>query len=199
MQEKILDKNYWQSRWQEGQTGWDIGYASPAHMGYAQQQIPKHAKILIPGCGNAYEAEVLWNQGYKSVFVVDIAQEPLDALKRRCPDFPAQQLICSDFFEFKEKDFDFVLEQTFFCALQPSFRPQYAEQIHSLLKPNGILAGLLFDFPLTDQGPPFGGSKSEYLAYFEPFFEIIQMETSTLSIKPRLGRELWIEFKKKEA
>ena len=192
-----LNKEYWQGRWQAHETGWDIGYASPAIIEYAEKNIPHTSKILIPGCGNAYEAEVLFKMGYRNVFVVDIAPEPLNLFKNRISDFPSEQLLCSDFFSLEETGFDYILEQTFFCALDPALRADYACQVANLLAPNGILSGLLFDFPLTEEGPPFGGSKDEYLNHFVPHFEILQLEKTSKSIKPRLGREFFIEFKKK--
>ncbi|MDX1334071.1 MAG: SAM-dependent methyltransferase, partial [Robiginitalea sp.] len=103
----------------------------------------------------------------------------------------------TDFFEFNEGPFDLVLEHTFFCALPPDLRPQYAEKMAGLLKKGGKLAGLLFDFPLTEEGPPFGGSREEYLRLFEPFFEIRILEEARNSIPPRAGRELFFIFEKK--
>jgi len=41
-----------------------------------------------------------------------------------------------------------------------------------LLNPKGKLIGLLFQFPLTEVGPPFGGSKEEYNSLFENDFDI---------------------------
>ena len=57
--DKELDVAFWNNRWATGQTGWDIGYASPAITTYLQQYENKNAAILIPGCGNAHEAEFL--------------------------------------------------------------------------------------------------------------------------------------------
>jgi thiopurine S-methyltransferase len=65
-----------------------------------------------------------------------------------------------------------------------------------LLKENGKLAGLLFNFPLTQEGPPFGGSKEEYLRLFEPNFNVKVMEPCHNSIKPREGRELFFILQK---
>ncbi|WP_412783757.1 hypothetical protein, partial [Aeromonas sanarellii] len=67
-------------------------------------------------------------------------------------------LIENDFFELDDK-FDLILEQTFFCALDPELRNQYATKMYNLLNTNGKIAGLLFNFPLTNEGPPFGGSE----------------------------------------
>jgi len=57
-----LDEDYWSERYQEGQTGWDIGYASPQLIDFATT-FPKDARILIPGAGNAYEAEAFMEDG----------------------------------------------------------------------------------------------------------------------------------------
>jgi len=75
-----LDEDYWSERYQEGQTGWDIGYASPQLIDFATT-FPKDARILIPGAGKAYEAEALWKMGYVNVYVVDLTTEPLRPCK----------------------------------------------------------------------------------------------------------------------
>lgn len=188
-------ENYWTQRYEEGNTGWNIGYASPQLIA-AAEKFPKDARILIPGAGNAYEAEELWNKGFKNLFVCDISKPPLDHLKERCPDFPEEQLLYGDFFALEET-FDLVLEQTFFCAINPNLREAYVKKMHAILSPNGTLTGLLFDFPLTETGPPFGGSEVEYRERFAPLFEINILEKSTLSIQPRLGKEFYFELVKK--
>jgi hypothetical protein len=67
----------------------------------------------------------------------------------------------------------------------------------SILNPKGKIAGLLFQFPLTAQGPPFGGLKEEYIALFQKEFNIITMETAYNSIAPRKNKELFVIFEKK--
>jgi hypothetical protein len=66
-----------------------------------------------------------------------------------------------------------------------------------LLLPKGKLAGLLFDFPLTSDGPPFGGSKEEYIKLFSTKFEIKKLERAHNSIKPRENKELFFIFEVK--
>lgn len=193
----IFDQAYWTERWNSGQTGWDIGYPSPALVDFAMTQIQKDAVILIPGAGNAYEAEALFRMGFRYVYVVDISNIPLQKLAKRCPNFPNNQLIHKDFFDLKNIRADFVLEQTFYCALDPSLRDNYVQKTAELLNPGGQVAGLLFDFPLTNEGPPFGGSYSEYMTRFSKYFDIITLEKCTKSIEPRLGRELFFHLKKK--
>ena len=184
-----LDKEFWQNRYETNETQWDIGYASPALMAYMKDK-PLGSEILIPGAGNAYEAEALWNMGFKNITVLDIAEQPLEQLKARVPDFPERQLVCADFFGFKGQ-FDIILEQTFFCALAPSLRAAYVEKMSQLLKPTGQLVGLLFDAPMNNDRPPYGGSKAEYLPLFSAHLHVHEMETSALSIAPRAGKEVF--------
>ena len=58
------EQSFWEQRWKEAQTGWDLGAASPALMSYAQSRSERAAKILIPGCGSAWEAAALIDLGY---------------------------------------------------------------------------------------------------------------------------------------
>ncbi|MBZ9731212.1 TPMT family class I SAM-dependent methyltransferase [Salegentibacter sp. JZCK2] len=187
---------FWSQRYEQNETGWDIGEISAPIKAYIDQLKDKKFKILIPGAGNAYEAEYLFQNGFKNVYVADISEKPLKNLKSRVTDFPEEQLLHIDFFDI-EDHFDLILEQTFFCALPVSSRQDYAKKSAEILKRNALLSGLLFNFPLTENGPPFGGSKEEYLMYFSPYFKIEILEPCYNSIKPRQGNELFFKFRKK--
>jgi thiopurine S-methyltransferase len=191
----ILDGDYWATRYKENRIKWDIGEVSTPIKEYINQLKDKSLKILIPGSGNSYEAEYLHDQGFSNVFVVDIAREPLDNLKNRIPSFPKEHLLQKDFFDLNLQ-FDLILEQTFFCALNIDLRQKYAEKMKELLKTNGKLVGLFFNFELTKSGPPFGGSQEEYKDLFQPYFEILKLENCYNSITPRSGNELFFIFKK---
>lgn len=190
-----IDKSYWENKYKSKTTGWDIGEISTPLKTYIDQLENKQISILIPGAGNAYEAEYLWANGFTNVTIIDLTGHPLINFKQRVPDFPEEQLKCIDFFNFNGS-FDLILEQTFFCALHPKLRKQYVSKMYELLSPKGKLAGLLFNFPLTKEGPPFGGSESEYLSLFSPNFKIKALNKSYNSIKPRENRELFFIFEK---
>lgn len=196
MKNQVLNEAFWSEKYQSGDMGWDIGAVSPPIQGYIDQLNDKKLSILIPGAGNAYEAAYLFEQGFKNITVVDIAKEPLKNLKNRIPEFPERQLIQQDFFEHKGQ-YDLIIEQTFFCALDPSLRVSYIDKMQSLLKPGGKLVGLLFDFRLDSVSPPFGGTKDAYTIDFEKHFKFNTFEPCFNSIKPRQGRELFIIFEKK--
>ncbi|MCX7743919.1 MAG: TPMT family class I SAM-dependent methyltransferase [Flavobacteriales bacterium] len=191
-----LDKEYWNSRYLEGNTGWDIGYPSTPIKDFVDTLNNKHILILIPGAGNAYEAEYLHRQGFTNVFILDISEFPLKHFKQRVPDFPELHLIQQNFFE-HQGQYDLIIEQTFFCALYPALRKRYAKHMHSLLKPQGRLVGLLFDAPMNEYQPPFGGTMREYHSIFEPYFNFIKFEPCLNSIPPRQGKEMWMELIKK--
>jgi len=54
----------------------------------------------------------------------------------------------------------------------------------------------LFNFPLTDQGPPFGGSLEEYTKTFSKVFDIKIIDRCYNSIPERNSKELFIIFEK---
>ena len=191
-----LDKNYWNDRYLHGSTGWDIGHISTPLKEYFDQLTNKELRILIPGCGNAYEAEYLVEKGFKNVFLIDWSEIALNNFKKKTHRLPDSHIFCEDFFKYKGQ-YDIISEQTFFCAIEPSERAHYAKKVHELLLPAGKLVGLLFDDPLYDDRPPFGGNKVEYVKYFEPSFEFKVFERAYNSIQPRMGRELFILMVKK--
>lgn len=190
-----LNNEYWSNRYKNNSDGWDIGYAAPAISKYIDSLTDKNISVLIPGCGNAYEAEYLLNKGFSNITVIDISTVLTERLKERFADqLNRIHIIHDDFFNLQGQ-FDLIIEQTFFCALNPSMRKAYTEKMASLLKPGGMLVGLLFDREF-EGGPPFGGSKNEYEKLFSQYMSIEQMEPCQNSIEPRAGSELWICLRK---
>ena len=190
-----LTRDFWTNRYINNETGWDIGSISTPLKEYFDQLTNKKLKILIPGCGNAYEAEYLFHLGFKNVFVVDFSPIALSNLKKRIPDFPKNHLICDDFFN-HDGLYDLIIEQTFFCAIHPTLREKYVSQTNKLLNTNGKLIGLLFNNHFNNDEPPFGGEKEEYLSLFSPTYNIDIIETAYNSIQPRANKELFIKLVK---
>ena len=185
------DASYWNARYQNNTTGWDIGVVSPPLKAYIEQLTDKSTKILIPGCGNSYEAAYLLELGFNNITIIDIAPALTETLKRKFPAeaYPNINIITGDFFEL-DGQFDLVLEQTFFCALEPLQRKDYVKKMKSILVPTGKLAGVLFNRSF-DGGPPFGGNSEEYQSLFASNFVIRVMEPCYNSISPREAQELF--------
>lgn len=191
-----LDPAYWNSKWQDNQIGWDIGYASPAICAYMDQYPNKDSQILIAGCGNAYEAAYLLEHGFKHITLIDFAPEAIKRVVAKFADHATVNVVCTDFFE-HEGQYDLLLEQTFFCAIAPDRRADYVQKVSSLLKPDGRLVGVLFDQLFANPGPPFGGDLGSYKRLFAPHFILQTMEKCYNSIKPRAGKEVFINFLKR--
>lgn len=189
----ILDAPYWEGRYASKNTGWDIGDISTPIKVFVDGLSDKSLRVLIPGAGNGHEAIYMREKGFDKVTVLDWSVSALNNIKSASPDFPDDYLIKGDFFEHLGQ-YDLILEQTFFCAIDPKLREKYATKVAQLLKPQGRLIGLLFDAPLNEDHPPFGGHKEEYLSYFKPHFAIKTFERAYNSIDARKGRELFIQL-----
>lgn len=194
MLEEKLDKDFWNNRYKNEQTGWDLGMVSPPLKHFIDQLEDKKQRILIPGAGNAYELGYLLEQGFENVTIIDIAPRLVEELNKRYGHTKAT-IIEGDFFTFNGT-YDLILEQTFFCAIEPKRRDEYVKHMYELLAPNGRLCGVLFDRSF-DGGPPFGGSIEEYKERFGKLLEIHKMESCHNSHPAREGAEAWIEIAKK--
>ena len=111
----MTDQTFWDNRWKQGETGWDLKGVSPAIKLYIDSITDKSIRILIPGCGNAYEAEYLLAQGFN---IAPTLTELLSAKLKPFIEAGKLKVICGDFFE-HQSTYDLILEQTFFCALNP--------------------------------------------------------------------------------
>ena len=199
--ENVNKAQFWQQRYEQDSIGWDMGQVSPPLKIYIDQlaEAAKEQAILVPGAGNAYEVGYLYEQEFTNVTLVDFAPAPIRDFAERYPDFPSDKLICADFFELSPEiyQFDWVFEQTFFCAINPARRDEYVEKMARLLKPKGQLVGLLFDKDFGRQELPFGGTKDEYQQRFATHFDIDIMEPSYNSHPARQGSELFIKMRVK--
>ena len=192
---KKLSSEFLENHWQTENTPWDIGYLSPPLKAFIDDLTNKNLRILIPGAGSAYEAVYLFENGFRNVYVCDWAESAFSNLRKKLPDFPNNQCLITDFFKLN-LEVDLIIEQTFFCAIDPNLRTKYAEKTADILSENGMLAGLLFAAEFPFEGPPFGGTKSEYVKIFEPYYKITEMKIAKNSIGPRMNNELFVKFKK---
>ncbi|WP_159022924.1 methyltransferase domain-containing protein [Formosa sp. L2A11] len=190
-----LTEAFWNNKYKNHDTRWDLGAVSPPLKSYIDQLTNTDLRILIPGGGNSHEAEYLHRNGFKNVYVVDVSEIALKNIKHRVPSFPEAHLIHKNFFEL-DSVFDLIIEQTFFCAITPNLRPEYARKTKDLLAQKGKVVGLLFNVPLYEDHPPFGGNEAEYHSYFKDHFNIQSMEAAYNSHESRIGRELFFKIQK---
>lgn len=188
-----LDASYWNERYLNHETGWDMRGPSTPLTRYIDGLLDPNLDILIPGCGNAHEAIYLLDKGFTRITLLDIAPLAVDHLREKFRNTPVT-VVQADFFKWTEKQYDLILEQTFFCAIDPALREAYATHTARLLKSNGTLVGVLFNRDFEQAGPPFGGSEQEYRGLFTPYFKIHHLNPCYNSIGPRAGTELFIEM-----
>ncbi|MBO9635494.1 MAG: methyltransferase domain-containing protein, partial [Chitinophagaceae bacterium] len=196
MQEKIFDQEFWDEQYINETTGWDIGYPSTPLKEYIDQLKDKNIRILIPGCGNGYEAVYLLQQGFQQVTVIDLSPVLTQRFTEKMQQYSGKELtvVTGDFFEHKGQ-YELILEQTFFCVFPPSLREKYIVKVKELLTPGGTIAGVLFNREFGS-APPYGGSMDEYKPIFQKHLDLMKMEPCYNSIKPRQGAELFFIAKK---
>jgi methyl halide transferase len=136
----------------------------------------------------------LLNQGFTNVTVIDIAPTLVENLRSKFKGNCAINIILGNFFN-HQGEYDLILEQTFFCALEPNLRNEYVSKMYELLSSTGTLVGLLFNRTFKG-GPPFGGDREEYEKLFAEYFKKVKLEVCHNSIKPRANSELFIEIAK---
>jgi SAM-dependent methyltransferase len=186
-----LSSEYWQKRYVEGQTGWDVGTVSTPLKSYIDQLTDTQIKILIPGCGFGHEGKYLYEKGFRNVYLLDYSEHPISYLRSVLTELDETHFMVEDFFS-HVGTYDLILEQTMFCAIDPSQRAAYVDKVYDLLNTGGKLAGVLFNKQF-EGGPPFGGSAQEYKTLFAMRFSNVSIQPCYNSIEPRSGNEVFIQ------
>jgi SAM-dependent methyltransferase len=162
--ETALNLDFWEHRYQEGTPRWDLGQPAPplVHL-LAQNDTLVPGKIAVLGCGHGHDALLFARHGF-DVVGVDFAPSAIATAQQAAQraGLPAQFLQRNLFDLLPEyaQQFDYVLEHTCFCALEPEWRDRYVELVHQLLKPQGKLIGLFFTHSRPG-GPPYGSTAEE--------------------------------------
>ncbi len=87
------NQEYWDTRYKNNTAAWDLGEVSPPIKEYVDTLENKNKSILIPGCGNSYEAEYLIKQGFTNVTVIDIAPTLVENLSLKFKGNPCIKII----------------------------------------------------------------------------------------------------------
>ena len=186
--------DFWESRYRDHVTPWDAGKVPDALRNYAKR-IRSGSRILIPGCGSAYEAGYLAENGF-GVLAIDFSPAAVELAKKNLSRF-GDIVRLADFFEFGfGEPYDVIYERAFLCALPPRMWPKYAPRSAQLLRPKGELAGFFF-FRETEKGPPFGTTPEALHALLDPHFELVEDKAVTDSILVFQDAERWQVWRKR--
>jgi SAM-dependent methyltransferase len=188
-----LDAEFWERHYREGNTGWDLGAAAPPFADLlAEPDAPVPGSIIVLGAGRGHDALLFARHGFQ-VTALDFAEsavrETQEAARRVDLSVATAR---HDFFALPPEyhfSFDYVLEHTFFSAIDPARREDYVRIVRRLLNPGGFFIALFFAHSRPG-GPPFTTSEDEVRALFSPHFTIERLEVPARSVKPRQGLEL---------
>ena len=180
--------DFWESRYRDHVTPWDAGKVPIAFHAYLTR-IKPGCRILIPGCGSAYEARCLAEQGF-DVLAIDFSPAAVELARKNLLPF-ADRARLADFFDFHPGEpYDVIYERAFLCALPPTLWPLYPPRTAQLLRAGGDLAGFFF-FKDTGKGPPFGTTPEALHALLDPLFVLVEDEAVADSIPVFQGSERW--------
>jgi SAM-dependent methyltransferase len=188
-----LSAGFWEGRYQEGTTAWDLGKPAPAFVDLmASTQAPQPGRMVVVGAGRGHDALWFASQGFEVVgfdFAPSaIAQATEIAAARSLTN---AQFLQRDIFELLPEfagQFDWVLEHTCFCAIAPELRSRYVDVVAGLLRPGGEFIGLFWAHDRPG-GPPFGISVAEIRDLFSPKFAIRSLDRVGRSPENRAGEE----------
>ncbi|HKJ83493.1 MAG TPA: methyltransferase domain-containing protein [Mariprofundaceae bacterium] len=145
----------WETRYRNGQTGWDRGGTS-ASLGYwLQDDELSPCRVLIPGCGRGHEVIELAQHGFDTT-ALDVAPSAVDHVRTSLAEKQLDGCVeQADVLHWQPSaPFEAIYEQTCLCALPPSKWEAYERQLHRWLKSGGRLFALFMQTGMED-GPPF--------------------------------------------
>ena len=184
--------DFWQERYDSGETPWDLGGPAPFFRHWLANcplEYYKPGTMAVPGCGRGHDAALFAAAGFETTGF-DYAPGAVAAAQALYGDTiqgNALKWVQADWFHLDSLyngHFDYILEHTCFCAINPKRRVQYVSVAHRLLKPGGKLLGIFWDIE-DPEGPPFGVSIAALPSYFESAFEILSVEPIAPALRCR--------------
>ncbi|RAL13162.1 S-adenosyl-L-methionine-dependent methyltransferase [Aspergillus homomorphus CBS 101889] len=150
---------------------------------------PYRRKALVPGCGRGVDVLLLASFGFDA-YGLECSASAIEACKREAAthqdSYPVRDatigkgtvtFVQGDFFDdswlqeigVPRNGFDVIYDYAFYCALNPSMRPQWALRHTQLLAPSPAGNLICLEFPRSKDpkapGPPFSSASETYLAH----------------------------------
>lgn len=210
---KWLTSEYWQGRFREQDTPWELGHPSVVLMEAFDELSHLGAplvgmRVLSPGTGRGSDALELGKRGAE-VIAVDWSEIAVNDLKHRIaslsPHIGRIEILFGDLFQIAPREVDCVAEHTFFCAIDPSARRRYVERLAEWVKPGGYLVGNFFvlsdeaaaalpalSLTQSGEGPPFATTVKELDELMSPLFEKVVLRQAKLQEPDRRPGMEWV-------
>ena len=214
----VSTSNFWDGLYAEGQDGWELGAPSPALESWLDSggtfERPRSSadlgsaaaisgpppkpvqppRVAVPGAGRAHDARLLARRGYR-VTAFDFAEAAVaEARRLAAADGVDMEVEPRDVFTLgrdHREAFDGVWEYTCFCAIDPGRRAEYADVLHAILKPGGLLLACFYPLREGQDGPPFPVSRSDIARALAGRFTVLTEGAPARSVERRRGLE-WL-------
>jgi SAM-dependent methyltransferase len=198
----VNSPSFWEENYRSGRTGWDLGMPTPVFQRLAESGEFPPGKMLVICAGRGYDARLFARLGFK-VTAVDFAEEAIQEMLALNEPETSMEVIQADLFDlpvFMKEEFDYILEYTCFCAIDPQRRAEYIKSVTNLLKLGGIYIALAFPIGGRTGAPPFVVTPDELVDPLnEMGFELVTREIPDDSVPGREGIEELLILKKKSA
>ena len=190
--------DYWENRYQENNTPWDLGQAAPAFVSLLHSDNPPGpGRAAVLGCGRGYDALMFADRGF-DVIGFDFSVSAIEDAKIIADTTGiSAKFIQRDIFELPtefENYFDYVIEHTCFCAIDPQRRFDYVDVVNSILKPEGEMIAVFFTHNRPG-GPPYGIAPAQIKQYMDRCFETISLGPVINSVPKRIDEEYLGRFR----
>lgn len=187
-----LNADFWEEKYQGGRPRWDLGQPAPPFVRWLHSDAaPPPGKTLVLGSGPGYEAMLFAEQGF-AVTAVDFAPSAIASAAQLASERGLSiEFLQRDIFDLLPEyagQFDYIVEHTCFCAIDPSLRAAYVDLVARLLRPGGELLALFFTHSRPG-GPPFGTTPEEIRQRFASPFTLLSLTPAANSVEPRRGEE----------
>ncbi|MCI0610141.1 MAG: TPMT family class I SAM-dependent methyltransferase, partial [Anaerolineae bacterium] len=169
MKDDVNSARKWDADYERKTDGWDLGGPTPVfkRLASSRQLIP--GRMIVLGAGRGHDARLFARHGFQ-VTAVDFASQAVQEMQRLADPESPVEILQHDIFTLPEtltNSFNYVLEYTCFCAIDPNRRGEYADLVTRLLKPNGIYIDLAFPLDGRKGGPPFAVTEAEIFDLFQ--------------------------------
>ncbi|XP_024533842.1 EEF1A lysine methyltransferase 4 [Selaginella moellendorffii] len=151
------EEEYWNKRYAEEAFmtfDWYQRYADLQPI--LKKHIPKSARVLMAGCGNAVMSEDMVRDGYQNIVNVDYSSVLINALQykyKHMPQLSYKTMDVRNMGEFKDNTFDAAIDKglvdAMVCATNGAGDvTQMLREMYRVIKPGGNFVMVTYGFPL---------------------------------------------------